>query len=136
MSTPADMARLLDVLRDHLAFRPVPAGIASAEVVTDLLREPRAAVQLSGFDLPAVSAGLLAWADTLTEVTATAWRPSGGTTVHLVVTGRLGGGLAVKVYGCVPHTTDVFGSDLQPDGRQSVALGVLRAWATAGEVAA
>jgi hypothetical protein len=136
MNTPETFVRLLDTIREHLDTHPVPAQIASVEVRINSLDGEHAAVHLRTLDLPELAAALLAWADTLTEITATAWRPPDGERVHLSVSGRLGDNLAVTVYSGVPYTPTVFGTDLQPDGRQSVALGVLRTWANGGAVAA
>jgi hypothetical protein len=136
MNTPETFVRLLDAVREHLVGYPVSALIASVEVRVDSIDGEHATVHLRSLDLPELAAALLAWADTLTEINATAWRPPDGERVHLSVSGRLGDNLAVTVYSGVPYTPVVFGSDLQPDGRQSVALGVLRAWANGGAVAA
>ena len=136
MTTPKTYVQLLDSVRDHLASSSVPARIAAVEVLSTSLDGDFACVQLCGMDLPALAFALLAWADTLTEVTATAWRPPSGDRVHLSVSGRLADGLPIKVYSGVPYLETVFGADLQPDGRQRVALGVLRAWAMGGAVAA
>ena len=51
-------------------------------------------MQLDGHDLPEIAAALLSWADTLTAVTAHAWRVPSGHSVHLSVTGQLSRGAA------------------------------------------
>ncbi|MBB4907263.1 hypothetical protein [Actinophytocola algeriensis] len=79
--------------------------------------------------LSELASGLLAWVDTLTRITVSAWRPPHGETVHLTVTGERHDTTRVVVYGGVDFTEDVF-ADLQPGGRQSVALSVLRFWAS------
>lgn len=136
MTSQTMFVRLLGEIRDHLTAPQLRADLACVQVATGL-DGPHAVVQLrGGLGLGGVAAGLLEWADTLIEVTASAWRPSGGTSVHLSVTGRLGDGLTVTAYSGVPYTREVFGDDLQPGGHQSVTLGVLRTWATGGEVAA
>jgi hypothetical protein len=81
---------------------------------------------------------LLAWADTLTDVTAEAWRVPSGDCVHLSVIGQLPGGVSIRVHGGVPfteHSTEhSIGGDLAPDASTTVPLAVLRAQVTVGEV--
>jgi len=146
MTSAELFVRLLGSVREHLATHPVASRIASVEVTTTYLDGERTTVQLSGDDLADLATVLLGWADTLTQVTATqvtatnvtatAWRPPDGEWVHLIITGHLPDGVALQVYGGVRYTESVFGADLQPGGRQSVALSVLRSWAAGGAVAA
>jgi hypothetical protein len=91
-------------------------------------------MQLACHQPPQIASALLAWADTLTEVTAEAWRVPGGDSVHLSVLGQLPGGVSVRVYGGVPFTQHGIGGDLAPDASKTVPLAVLRERATLGEV--
>lgn len=87
-------------------------------------------VQLDGgARLPAIAARLLAWADTLTDVRAQAWRTPGGDSVHLDITGRLADNTTrVRVWDAVP-AREVTGLGLRPRQRRTLTLGRLRAWA-------
>lgn len=133
MTSPDTMLRLLGSIREHLATHALTTPLASVTVADGLLDGEHVTVQLRA-SLPSdLSVALLAWVDTLTKVTVTAWRPPHGKSVHLTVTGERHDTTSVLVYGGVDFTKDVFG-DLQPGGRQSVALSVLRSWSA--EVAA
>lgn len=135
MIAPHEYARLLDTLSAHLATCPVVVDLASVEVTTSYVDGVHGVVQLSCDGLADLATALLAWADTLTEVTVTAWRPPDGERVHLVLASQLPDGLALRVYGGIPYTEHVFSADLQPGGRHSIAMSVLLRWAT-GAVAA
>jgi hypothetical protein len=50
--------------------------------------------------------------------------------VHLYVHGRLPGGVPVKVFCGVLYNPGLFGADFEQGDRRTVALGVLRTWAT------
>jgi hypothetical protein len=91
-------------------------------------------VQLQCLEPAEVAAALLAWADTLTEVTAQAWRCYDGHSVHLSITGRLPSGSTVRVYDAIPYTDH--GPNLAPDATTSLRPGVLRALATPGQMSA
>ncbi|MPZ83422.1 MAG: hypothetical protein GEV28_24735 [Actinophytocola sp.] len=132
MNSPDVFVRILGSVREHLATRPVAAGIASVAVAVNSIEGEHATVHLHSLELPELAGALLGWADTLTEITASAWRPPPGDRVHLSVSGQLDDGLAVTVYGGVAYVETMFGADLAPGGRHSVALGVLRGWATNG----
>ena len=128
MTNSATMVRLLGSIREHLATHQLPAQIASVTVGSDLIDGEHVTVHLRPVELADLASALLGWADTLTQITVTAWRPRHGETVHLTLTGQLPDTTSVEVYGGVDYTDALFG-DLQPDGRQGVALSVLRAWA-------
>lgn len=131
MSDFTVMVRLLGSIRQHLnAFR-LPTDIACVEVGCDSLDGERVTVQLRHHHLADLAAALLSWADTLTHVTVTAWRPLASESVHLILTGRLSDATRVTVYGGVDYSGVLFG-DLQGDGRQGVALSVLRGWTAGG----
>lgn len=129
MTTSTTMLRLLGSIREHLTTHNLTTPYASVTVACNLIDGDHITVHLRPSLLPELAAGLLAWVDTLTKITVTAWRPPHGETVHLTVTGERHDTTRVVVYGGVDFTEDVFG-DLQPSGRQNVALSVLRSWAT------
>ena len=125
---------LLDVIRTHLgAFEVMEPWSVH---VTSYSGGSRVSVQLAVREPSAIALGLLAWADTLTEVTAETWRPPHGDTMHLCVTGQLPGGVVVQVCGHLPFTRHGLGGDLAPDASKAVPLGLLRQWANPGEVSA
>ncbi len=97
---------------------------------------PRVTVQLTCHEPSAIAQGLLAWADTLTQVTAQAWRAPRGDSVHLSVTGRLPGGASVLVYGGLRATHRAPGTELAPDATTAVPLPMLRHAATVEEMRA
>lgn len=135
MTDSITFVRLLGSIREHLAVHRLSTPLVSVTAACDALDGERVTVHLRPSPLPGLAAGLLAWADTLTKVTVTAWRPPHGQTVHLTVTGERHDSTRVVVYGGVDFSADVFG-DLQPDGRQGVALSVLRGWVDGSAVAA
>ena len=99
MTTTVD---LLDALCAHLAEFPFSA-IASVHVAAST-PAPQVTVQLPCHEPAEIARALLAWADTLTGVTAEAWRVPNGDSVHLSVTGGLPGGMTIRVYGGMPIT--------------------------------
>jgi FtsP/CotA-like multicopper oxidase with cupredoxin domain len=122
---------LLTALGAHLTAFELPT-IASVHL-SDYNSGPPVTVQLSGRAPSAIAAGLLAWADTLTEITAQAWRVPQGDTVHLSVTGRLPGGTQVLVYGGLRVTDLSLGAGLEPGATTTVSLATLRHLATPGQ---
>jgi hypothetical protein len=128
MSTHADHLAVLATVSEHLTAFDLPYGIASTEVRQELVGH-RVIVQLNAQVLPDLAVTLLAWADTLTGVTAQAWRTPAGDSVHLTLTGRLADGSPVKVYSGLPHEVQVFGPYLEPGDHQNIPLGLLREWA-------
>jgi hypothetical protein len=127
MTTHAQFLELFGILRDHLTRHALPE-LASVDVQHHIVDGMAVTVQLTGFEVATVAQDLVAWADTLTEVTGELWRPS-GTSVHLYVHGRLPGGVPVKVFCGVRYLPDVFGADFAQGDRRTVALGVFREWA-------
>ncbi len=127
MTTTVD---LLDSFRAHLAAFELPE-LCSVHVSR---YGPNVSAQLACQQPPRIASGLLAWADTLTEVTAEAWRVPCGDSVHLSVTGCLPGDVSVRIYGGVPFTEHGPGADLAPNARTTVPLTVLREQATIEEV--
>jgi hypothetical protein len=128
----ATVVDLLDSLRVHLTAFELP-DLYSVHVIT--ARGARAvSAQLAAHHPPQIATGLLAWADTLIEVTTEAWRVPSGDIVHLSVIGRLPDGVTIRVYGGVPFIEHGIGADLAPDASTIVPLAVLHHLATPGEV--
>ncbi|MGH3570481.1 MAG: hypothetical protein ACRDZY_08870 [Acidimicrobiales bacterium] len=129
MTTTGD---LLAALCAHLAAFELPAS-ASIHVSRSA---PQVTVQLAHHEPSAIAQGLLAWADTLTEITAQAWRVPQGDSVHLSVTGQLASGATVLVYGGLWATHSGLGTDLAPDATTTIPLAALRHTATVEEMSA
>lgn len=125
---------LLDALHTHLGACELPE-LYSVSVIT-ARGGPAVSVHLACHHLPDITAGLLAWAETLTETTAAAWRVPTGDSIHLSVTGQLPHGTPVHVYSGMAFTENGIGADLAPDASITVPLAVLRERATLGEVTA
>jgi hypothetical protein len=123
---------LLDALRTHLNDFELPAPYSVH--LTTYSGGVQVSLQLATHHLPEIAAGLLAWADTLTEITAEAWRVPRGDSLHLSVTGRLSEGIQVQVYGSLPFTEHGIGATLAPGASTTVSWAVLRERATPGEV--
>jgi len=133
MMTTAFTAELLAALGAHLGDFELPA-IASVHLATGMAG-PQASVQLAHHGQPsAIAAGLLAWADTLTDISAEAWRVPRGDSVHLSITGRLPCGTEVLIYDAVPVTDLHLGADLAPGARTTLPLATLRHLAIPGLV--
>jgi hypothetical protein len=124
---------LLDVLRTHLNDFELPPLASLHFTTTTCSGGAQVSLQLATHNLPEIACGLLAWADTLTEITTEAWRVPRGDSLHLSVAGRLSGGVLVEVYGGMPFTEHGIGRDLAPGARKTVPLAVLRERATPGE---
>jgi hypothetical protein len=123
---------LLTALRAHLAESELPA-IASVHAAASI-SAPQVTVQLAYQHEPsAIAQALLTWADTLTEVTAEAWRAPQGDSVHLSVTGLLPSGAAVRIYGSLWGIHRSLGADLAPDATTTIPLAALRHAATIKE---
>ena len=131
MTTAVD---LLAAINTHLAEFELPP-ITSVQVVA-AITAPQGTVQLVCHDLGNTARGLLAWADTLTEVAAEAWRVPQGDSVHLSVTGLLPGAVSVKVYSGLPVTDCGLGADLAPGATTPIPLTILRHAATIQEARA
>jgi hypothetical protein len=115
---------LLTAIHTHLTDFELPP-IASVNVASST-SPPQVSVQLACHEPPAIAAALLAWADTLTEVTAHAWRVPRGDSVHLSVTGLLHHGAPVLVYDGLWDTHHHLGADLPPGARSTLPLTTLR----------
>jgi hypothetical protein len=133
MMTTALTAELLAVLGTHLGAFELPP-IASVHIATGMAG-PQATVQLAYHGQPsAIAGGLLAWADTLTEISAEAWRVPRGDSVHLSITGRLPCGTEVLIYDAVPVSDFRLGADPAPGARATLPLATLRHLAIPGLV--
>jgi hypothetical protein len=76
---------------------------------------------------------LLAWANTLTDLTLRAWRPASSPSVHLDVNATLtgpAGTVTLTVFGGTDFDPVVF-PGLEPGQRRPISLGQLTTWATA-----
>jgi hypothetical protein len=129
MSTVVD---LLDSVRAHLTAFELP-DLYSVTVIA-AMGTPNASAQLACHHLPEIASGLLAWADTLTNVTIEAWRVPSGDSVHLSVIGQLPNGVSIRVYGGVAFTKHGIGADLALDASTTVPWALLRERATLGQV--
>ncbi|MGH3696063.1 MAG: hypothetical protein ACRDRX_19075 [Pseudonocardiaceae bacterium] len=116
---------LLAALCTHLAAFELPA-IASVHAVTSPSGAPLVTVQLPCRAPNDLARGLLAWADTLAEVTAQAWREPQRDWVHLSVTGLLPGGASVRIYGGLRVTNRGLGAALEPNATTTLPLMTLR----------
>jgi hypothetical protein len=122
---------LLAAIGAHLAEFELPA-IASIHIDASPPGAP-VTVQLHHRGPAALAPGLLAWADTLTEITTEAWRVPEGDSVHLSVTGLLPDGTTVQVYGGM-RVTNGIGADLAPNATTTVTPSTLRHLATPAHV--
>jgi hypothetical protein len=119
---------LITALHTHLADFELPAmASVRASAYTS-----RVTVELPRDAPVTIARGLLSWADTLTNITAEAWRDPQGDGVHLSVTGLLSSGATVEIYGALPATDLVPGADLAPGATTTVTLATLRHLATPG----
>jgi hypothetical protein len=110
---------LLAAISAHLtAFElpPIASVLATAATSAPMT------VQLASHDPAGIAQGLLAWADTLTQVTAHAQRIPRGNSVHLSVAGLLPNGASVLVYGAMPVPEHGLGADLAPDATTTIPL--------------
>jgi hypothetical protein len=117
------------LLAGHLTDHPLPEPV-SLTVVTRW-GHSKLTAQLCPNTVPAIAGELLAWADTLSAVTVTAWRPPEGDRVHLSLTSALtspAGAIELTVFGGAEYDPARF-ADLTPGQRRSVSLVELRAWA-------
>jgi hypothetical protein len=123
--------RLLGSIREHMTAHQIDAEINSVQV--DACDGGSIAVHLTHNDLPVLAAGLLAWADTITNIVAAAWRPRYGDNLHLRITGQLPDAIWIEIWGAVTYTGTILGTELQPGGRQPLTPGDLRSWAAGDE---
>jgi hypothetical protein len=98
--------------------------------------EPSGTVQLPVRSLPLLAAELLAWADTLDNVSATAWRPHwpDDQQLHLEVRGHLTDNTPIEVFGGLINGPDIPG--LGAGQRIDLSWALLRGWASVAEAVA
>jgi hypothetical protein len=126
--------RVLRSVAEHLSEfdlnEPVQVTVRSSAV------DFGGTVQVSGKSLPLLALELLAWADTLDNVTAMAWRPHwpDDQQLHLEVRGNLTDATPVKVFGGVTNGPDMPG--LGFGQRIELSWALLRGWATFAEAVA
>ena len=125
---------LLAAIGAHVAEFELPP-IASV-LVTAAMSAPQVTVQLTSHDPAGITRALLAWADTLTQVTTQARRVPRGESVHLSVTGLGPDGASVLVHGAMAVPGHGLGADLVPDACMPIPLGALRHATTLREVKA
>ena len=125
---------LLDTLRTHLTEFDLPAP-CSAQLTTSP-SGPQMSLQIDRHDAHDTACAVVAWADTLTQPTAEAWRVPSSNSVHLSITGHLLDGVCLRIYGAVPVIEHGLGADLAPDAAITIPLATLRHLATEGEVPA
>jgi hypothetical protein len=120
----------LNGIHDHLVTFDLPEPWRVAITADCWSGQEYVSVQLRSRGLPHIAAALLAWAGTLTEISAEAWRTPEGTSVHFTVRGQLADGTTVRVFDGIDHDSR-FGLDL--DEQRSVSFACLREWASLGE---
>ncbi len=136
-TTPTTGVSLLHAthsLAAHLDDHQLPAP-ASLHVLSGPAGHAKLTVQLQSTTMAALATDLLAWAGTLTVVTADAWRPAESQWVHLSLLSTLTGPAGIA-------ELDVFGAaedpgwfaDLQPGERRTVSLAQLRTWADSNAI--
>jgi len=129
----SNIVDLLAAISTHLAAFELPP-VASIHITAGV-SAPQVTVQLTHRDSAALAQGLLAWADTLTQVTAHKWRVPHGDPVLLSITGSLPDATVVLVYGGLPANRGELDADLCP-GTTTLPLAALRHAATTQEASA
>jgi hypothetical protein len=125
-TTGVTIVNAAQLLAAHLAHHQLP------ELASLTVRRSEVTAQVQTHRVPRVAADLLAWADTLSTVTGTAWRTLDGESVHLSITSTLTspvGAVALEVYGGTGEDPVHF-ADLSAGEYRDVSLGQLRTWAT------
>lgn len=127
-TTGLTIVNAAQLMTAHLAHHQLP------ELASLTMRRSEITAQVQTHTVPKVAAELLAWADTLSTATSTAWRTLDGQSVHLSITSTLTGpidAVALEVYGGTGDDPVHF-ADLQPGEHRDVSLGQLRIWAASG----
>jgi hypothetical protein len=131
MTGTMNTAQVAELVVGHLVQHQLPEP-ASLHLTTNTLDQAEARVQVHSSSLTSTARLLLAWANTLTDLTLRAWRPASSTSVHLDVDATLTGPhgtVALMVFGGVDFNNVLF-PGLEPGQRRPVSLGQLTAWAT------
>jgi hypothetical protein len=129
----SSIVELLAATSEHLVAFELPP-VASIHIRADM-STPQVTIQLTHRDPAAIAQGLLAWADTLTQVTTHKRRLPQGDSVHLSITGSLPDAPVVLVYGGLPTNRDELDADLCL-GTTTLPLARLRHAATTQEASA
>ena len=127
-TTGVTIVNAAQLLAAHLAHHQLP------ELASLTVQRAEVTAQVPTRSVPKVAAELLAWVDTLSTATSTAWRTLDGKSVHLSITSTLTGpigAVALEVYGGTGDDP-VYFADLQPGEHRDVSLGQLRIWAASG----
>jgi len=128
------MVELLAAIGTHVGAFELPA-VASVHIAAGM-PVPPVTVQLRRHEPRAVARGLVAWADTLSQVTVEAWRVPEGDSTHLSVAGLLPSGTAIRIYGGLSASTGDLRADLAPDAATTIPLAALRHAASIEEATA
>jgi hypothetical protein len=132
-TTGMSFVQAAELLAAHLAEHAVPEPVFLT--VTTRWRHSEIAAQLRADTVSDLAGELLAWIESLTAITITAWRPPENERVHLSLTCTLTapvGVVALTVYGGAKDQDPVRFADLTHGQRRTVSLSELRAW-SAGE---
>jgi hypothetical protein len=123
--TPQPLLPALDAFRAHLTDHDLP------EVVAVTVSSQGAAVQVAHNSDAEAIRNLLAWAQDLSAVQATVWRPFASPyALHVTVRGRTGSGLAVEVFASIDYDPAGLGAGLEPAARIDLTLDELRGLAS------
>jgi hypothetical protein len=114
---------LIGQFRAHLHGRSLPAP---AYVELDITDQKATVHPRSGWDLATVLGSLLAWAGSLTDVTAT-WHRSSHDWLHLTIHGDTGSRLSLTVSECLPFGSCADRVQLDLGESRPVSLQELRA---------
>jgi hypothetical protein len=123
-------ATVLGSIQAHLATYDLPEPWSVSANARAIYGRAVVSVQLPSGPLPVVASMLLAWADTLTDISAEAWRVPDGSSTHLTIHGRLADGTTVSVFDGVEHHRCF---RLDEDERRSISLACLREWSAFDE---
>jgi hypothetical protein len=132
-TTAMSFLQAAELLAAHLTHHALPEPVFLT--MTTRWGHSEVAAQLQPDTVSDVANELLAWIDTLSAITITAWRPPESERVHLSLTGTLTapmGAVALTVYGAAKDHDPVQFATLEPGQRRGASLNELRTWA-AGE---
>jgi hypothetical protein len=130
MTSTMTTAQVATLMAGHLVQHQLPEP-ASLHLTRNTRDQAEARVQVHSRSLTQTARLLVAWANTLTDMTLWMWRLNSGTSVHLDVDATLTGPegtVALTVFGGTDFTETVF-PRLAPGQRCPMSLGQLTAWA-------